>query len=109
MNANAPSHCPHCNAVVQPGQEYCLDCGTRLPQTPAGPVARASATVAERHEWAGAWLVPALLGLLIGQAFDATVLPLTLGYFGLGAVCLAAVLWAEGGVLFRPHNPDPAR
>ena len=54
-------------------------------------------------------LAGALIGLLIGQAFDATVLPLTLGYFGLGAVCLAAVLWAEGGVLFRPHNPDPTR
>lgn len=65
MNANTPSQCPHCNAAVQPGQEYCLDCGTRLPQTPAGPVTRASATVAERHEWAGAWLVPALLGLAI--------------------------------------------
>ncbi|HEX2552696.1 MAG TPA: multidrug effflux MFS transporter [Microvirga sp.] len=54
-------------------------------------------------------LAGALLGLLIGQAFDATVLPLTFGYFALGAVCLVAVLWAEGGVLFRPHNPDPAR
>jgi DHA1 family bicyclomycin/chloramphenicol resistance-like MFS transporter len=54
-------------------------------------------------------LAGALIGLLIGQAFDATVLPLTLGYFGLGAVCLAAVLWAEGGVLFRPHNRDPVR
>ena len=65
MNATAPSHCPRCAAAVQPGQEYCLACGTRLPPTPAGPLARASATVAERHEWAGAWLVPALLGLLI--------------------------------------------
>ncbi len=54
-------------------------------------------------------LAGALLGLLIGQAFDATVLPLGLGYLVLGAVCLAAVLWAEGGVLFRPHNPDPQR
>ncbi len=54
-------------------------------------------------------LAGALLGLLIGQAFDATVLPLGLGYLLLGAVCLAAVLWAEGGVLFRPHNPDPQR
>ena len=50
---------------MQAGQEYCLDCGTRLPQKPAGPVARVSATVAERTNGRSAWLVPALLGLLI--------------------------------------------
>ena len=33
--------------------------------TPDGAVARASSSVAERHDWAGAWLVPALLGLVI--------------------------------------------
>lgn len=65
MSAAGQTRCPRCNAPAQPGQEYCLDCGTRLSQTAAGPVARASATVAERHDWAGAWLVPALLGLVI--------------------------------------------
>ena len=65
MNADGETRCPRCDAAAQPGQEYCLDCGTRLPQATAGPVARASATVAERHDWAGAWLVPALLGLVI--------------------------------------------
>ena len=57
-------HCPRCKAVVQPGQEYCLDCGGRLGQGP-GPVERASAGVAERHPSAGAWVLPALLGLAI--------------------------------------------
>jgi DHA1 family bicyclomycin/chloramphenicol resistance-like MFS transporter len=52
-------------------------------------------------------LAGALLGLVIGQAFNGTVLPLGLGYLLLGSLCLAAVLWAERGVLFRPHNPDP--
>ena len=65
MNADGQTRCPRCDAVAQTGQEYCLDCGTRLPQTTAGPVARASATVAERHDWAGTWLVPTLLGLVI--------------------------------------------
>ena len=39
----------------------------RQPPRPraGGPVARASTTVAERHDWAGTWLVPALLGLVI--------------------------------------------
>ena len=58
-------HCPRCNAEVQAGQEYCLDCGGRLGHVRPGPVQRASAGVAERHSWAGAWLLPALLGLVI--------------------------------------------
>jgi len=50
---------------VHPGQEYCLDCGNRLAREPSGPVSRASASVAERRDWAGAWVLPALLGLVI--------------------------------------------
>jgi hypothetical protein len=58
-------HCPRCNADVQPAQEYCLECGGRLGHGRQGPVERASIGVAERHPWAGAWLLPALLGLVI--------------------------------------------
>jgi hypothetical protein len=58
-------HCPRCNAVVQAAQEYCLECGGRLGHAQPGPVERASAGMAERHPWAGAWLLPALLGLVI--------------------------------------------
>ena len=65
MSAAGQARCPRCGAEVQPGQEYCLACGGRLPREPAGPIVRASATVAGRYEWAGAWLVPALLGLVI--------------------------------------------
>ena len=65
MSATGQERCPRCNAQVQPGQEYCLECGSRLVSKPSGPVVRASAHVAERHDWAGAWLVPALLGLVI--------------------------------------------
>ena len=65
MSGAGPTSCPHCGAAAQPAQEYCLECGGRLAQHPDGPVARASTSVAERHDWAGAWLVPALLGLVI--------------------------------------------
>jgi hypothetical protein len=64
VSGAGPTRCPRCGAAAQQGQEYCLECGGRLGQQPDGPVARASAT-AERHDWAGAWLVPALLGLVI--------------------------------------------
>jgi len=50
----------------------------------------------------------ALLGLLVGQAFDGTVIPLGAGFLLLGVVALLVVLWTERGRLFRPHSPDPA-
>ncbi len=65
MSAPGQTRCPRCDAPALAGQEYCLNCGARLPQAAAGPVARASASVGERHDWAGTWLVPALLGLVI--------------------------------------------
>jgi hypothetical protein len=65
VTSAGPTRCPRCGAAAQPGQEYCLGCGGRLGQQPDGPVERASTTVAEQHDWAGAWLVPALLGLVI--------------------------------------------
>jgi len=65
MNEPSTLRCPRCEAVVQPGQEYCLECGGRLGHAHPGPVERASAGVTERHPWAGAWVLPALLGLAI--------------------------------------------
>lgn len=46
----------------------------------------------------------ALVGALVSQRFDATVIPLTAGYFALGALCLAVVLSTEGGRLFRARH-----
>jgi len=45
-----------------------------------------------------------LLGLVIGQSFNGTVLPLTLGYFVLGSAALLVVFVTEGGKLFRAHH-----
>ena len=57
--------CPRCSAGVDPGQEYCLECGLRLPRERPGTLERASAGVAARQSWAGTWFLPALLGLVI--------------------------------------------
>ncbi|MCA1492358.1 multidrug effflux MFS transporter [Sinorhizobium alkalisoli] len=48
----------------------------------------------------------ALIGATIGQAFDGTVTPLAVGSFSIAVLALAFVLIAEGGKLFRPHNPS---
>ena len=47
----------------------------------------------------------AVLGALIGQAFDGTTVPLYLGFLvaGLGALMIVAL--TEGGRLFRPSHP----
>jgi MFS transporter, DHA1 family, multidrug resistance protein len=46
----------------------------------------------------------AILGFLIGQQLDGTVIPLTLGFAVLGTGALGFVLFAERGQLFHPHQ-----
>jgi septal ring-binding cell division protein DamX len=65
MSERGDLSCPRCGASVQPGQEYCLECGGRLGRPQTGTAARASTAAASRYGRAGAWLVPALLGLLV--------------------------------------------
>jgi DHA1 family bicyclomycin/chloramphenicol resistance-like MFS transporter len=48
-----------------------------------------------------------LLGLVIGQSFNGTVLPLALGYLILGSAALLVVLVTERGKLFRAHHAGP--
>lgn len=50
----------------------------------------------------------AILGFLIGQAFNGTTVPLTLGFFILGLGTLAAILITERGKLFRPTPANAA-
>ena len=45
-----------------------------------------------------------LIGFLIGQNFNGSVIPVELGYLVCGAASLIAVLFAEHGRLFRPHQ-----
>ena len=53
-------------------------------------------------------LLGAVFGYFIGQSFDGTVIPLSLGYLLLGAATVAVMLWTERGALFRPHPSAPA-
>ncbi|MGP2492094.1 multidrug effflux MFS transporter [Mesorhizobium sp. PUT5] len=46
-----------------------------------------------------------LLGTMMGQAFDGTVTPLAAGFCLVSVGALAAVLVAERGRMFEPHNP----
>lgn len=50
----------------------------------------------------------ALLGFLVGQQFDGTTVPLTMGFLVLGLIALAAVVITEKGKLFRPSPANAA-
>jgi hypothetical protein len=56
--------CPRCGAAYEPGQEYCLECGSRLPET-EGVARTISARWRDRPWYPGDWVWPVLVGLLI--------------------------------------------
>lgn len=61
--AAEPLRCPRCSSAVEPLQEYCLDCGLRLPREHLVPPD--AADPATRRSLTGGWLSPALIGLAI--------------------------------------------
>ena len=63
----APLHeCPRCGTPYEPGREYCLECGLRLPAAPRGVVPRLSHGWRRRVGWyPGDWIWPSLLALVI--------------------------------------------
>jgi hypothetical protein len=67
--------CPRCGAPHAEGQEYCLECGSRLPERP-GLVAVLGAAWRRRLGWyPGDWVWPTLLALVIaGVAGTASAL-----------------------------------
>jgi hypothetical protein len=57
--------CPRCGTPAAPGQEYCLECGLRLPAA-RGVVPTLGRAWRRRLPWyPGDWIWPALLGLVI--------------------------------------------
>lgn len=68
--------CPHCGAPYEPLQEYCLDCGARLPAS-EGIAAEARAIVRRRFAWAPVdWFWPVLIGLLVAALATGAVIAL---------------------------------
>lgn len=60
--------CPRCGTPYDPGQEYCLQCGLRIPVA-RGVIAVLSSAWRRRLPWyPGDWVWPALLFLLIAAA-----------------------------------------
>jgi hypothetical protein len=73
--APAPAACPHCGAAHAPGQEYCLECGGRLP---GGVVASLATGWRRRFRWyPGDWIWPALVSLLVAAIATGAVVAAT--------------------------------
>jgi len=61
--------CPRCGASLAPEQEYCLDCGLRLPEAPTGAVAALGSAWKRRLRWyPGDWIWVALALLAVAAA-----------------------------------------
>ncbi|MCE7796596.1 multidrug effflux MFS transporter [Sphingobium sufflavum] len=67
---------------------------------PMGEIAGTAASVQGTISTLGG----AIIGIIVGQNFDGTVVPVVAGYFLCSLGILAMVLFAENGRLFRPHH-----
>jgi hypothetical protein len=60
-----PQYCPRCGVAYEPLQEYCLECGARLP-TNRGAVGVLASAWQRRFPWyPGDWIWPALFFLVV--------------------------------------------
>lgn len=79
-SAEAPDdqsrECPRCGAPYEPLQEYCLDCGARLPAG-RGVAAETREAIARRFAWTPtAWFWPVLIGLMVAVLATGAVIAL---------------------------------
>lgn len=95
--------------AVQLCQMFCFGLMTSnfnsMAMEPMGDIAGAAASV----QGFISTIIGALLGSVIGQSFDGTTMPLSLGFSLLGAMIVLTVLWTERGRLFRPHYAPPIK
>ena len=78
MTSGGSSACPRCGADVEPGQEYCLECGLRLPG--AGLASHASTAWRERMLARGpSWLWPILGALAVAALMTGVAIPISQG------------------------------
>lgn len=89
-------------AAIQCGMMFCFGLVganfNAMAMEPLGHIAGTGSSVLGFFTTVGG----ALIGFFIGQQFDGTAIPLTVGFLACGLAALAVVLVAEKGRLFRP-------
>ena len=74
MSSSPEHYCPRCGVAYEPTQEYCLECGERLPVN-RGVVGVLAHAWQRRLAWyPGDWIWPVLLFLLLTSAATAVAL-----------------------------------
>src|SRR5712691_9678807 len=74
-----PAACPRCGTPYAPGQEYCLECGLRLPETGSVVASLAGAWQRRLGYYPGDWIWPALVGLVVAGLATAVAIVVTQG------------------------------
>ncbi|MGH2972467.1 MAG: hypothetical protein ACRDLE_10170 [Gaiellaceae bacterium] len=74
-----PQYCPKCGVAYEPLQEYCLECGERLPTNRGTVGMLASAWQRRFASYPGDWIWPALLFLVVAVAATAVAAATTSG------------------------------
>jgi DHA1 family bicyclomycin/chloramphenicol resistance-like MFS transporter len=94
--------------VLQSGMMFCFGLVmSNFGSMAMDPVGRVAGTASSVQGFVTT-LVGALLGFYIGQHYDGTAFPLTLGYSVLGWLAIVIVFITEGGRLFHSVNVQPA-
>jgi len=81
-------------------------CGSNFGSLAMEPMGHIAGTAASIQGFVST-MIGSCIGLVIGQSFQGTTLPLTLGWELGGLAALAIVLWIERGRLFRGHYVRP--
>ena len=91
-------------SIFQAAVMFCFAlCGSNFGAMAMEPVGHLAGTAAS-IQGAISTVGGGVLGLVVSQRFDGTVLPTMEGYVGLGVLALLIVLFTEHGRLFRPHH-----
>jgi hypothetical protein len=94
--------CPRCGAAYEPGQEYCLECGARLPET-EGVVTTLSSRWRDKPWYPGDWVWPVLVGLLIAGLATAVAIAVR----DAGGQDTTVVATQPTGTVGPPPSPEP--
>jgi hypothetical protein len=99
---DATDACPRCGTRYEPGQEYCLECGNRLPES-EGVVRAISSRWRDRPWYPGDWVWPVLVGLLIAGLATAVAIAVR----DAGGQGTTVVATQPSGTVGPPPPPEP--
>ena len=94
--------CPRCGSAYEPGQEYCLECGARLPDT-EGVVRVVSSRWRDKSWYPGDWVWPVLVGLLVAGLATAVAIAVR----DSGGERTTVVATQPSGTVGPPPAPEP--